>query len=102
MGKDPDQRDEEDTLPGHGEEGGGNGAADGLQHHVAHDDPALEAEGHALEAQGRGTDGNDLRIIPEQGNQIRCKNQAEYADDSQKNERYGTKASYIKSVGIWK
>lgn len=42
--------DEEQSLPGSRQDGGGNSLAHGLHHHVVHDDPSVQGEGDALEA----------------------------------------------------
>lgn len=75
-GENPHQGDEEDALAGHGQEGGRSSAADGLEHHIAHDNPALEEEGDTLEAQRGGAAGHHVGIIPEEGHQFRGQRQS--------------------------
>lgn len=77
--EDTHQRYEKHTLPGHGQEGCGHSAADGLERHVAHHHPALKTEGDALKAQGGGAVPDDLRVIPEEGDQLGGKDEAQDA-----------------------
>ena len=83
----PHRWDEEDALTGGGEEGSRDGAADGLLHHVAHDDPALGREADALEPQCRRTAFYDRRIIPEQPDELGGENKHQRADAHQKAQR---------------
>ena len=53
---------------------------DGLKHHVAHDDPSLAAERNTLESQSHSSDGDDLRIISEQSDQLGSKGETKSAD----------------------
>ena len=48
----------------------------------------MQAEGHALEPQSRRTDGDDLRIVPEDGYKLRCPGKARRADSQQQHERH--------------
>ena len=79
-GQNQHQRNEEDTLSGNSQEGGWDGFTDGLEHHIADDDPALDPEGHTLKPEGHGAEGDDRRIIPEEGNQFGCKDISGNAD----------------------
>lgn len=63
-----------------------DGPADGLLHHVGDDEPALQGEGQALEPQSRGAAGDDLRVVPEQSNQLGGENIAQSADHHQEQE----------------
>ena len=86
-GEDQHQGDEETTLTGNCQEGSRCNQSHGLHHHIAHNHPALEAEGHALEAQRSGTALDNGRIIPEQSNQIGGKDETDDADADQENQR---------------
>ena len=85
-GQDIHQGDEEDPLAGHGDEGSSGGLADGLEHHVAHDNPAGKAQRDALEAQGHSANFNDLWVVPEQGDELGREGKAQGADRQKKAE----------------
>ncbi len=75
---------EEQTLPGDGIKGCGNGSAHGLLHHVAHDHPALDKEADALAAKCHGADTNNVGIIPEQADKPRSRQEAHNSDGGKK------------------
>jgi len=82
-----DSGNKEQTLTGSGHESGGAGFAGNLLHHIAHDDKALEREGTALNPQSQRPAGDDFRVIPENTDQLGCKNKTQYADETEKTER---------------
>ena len=57
---------EEQSLSGNSQEGGGDRSANGLHQHIAHDHPALYPQCQALKTQCTGTELNDCGIITEQ------------------------------------
>lgn len=83
-GENQNQGNEEQALAGDGQEGGRYHHADGLCHHIAHDDPAHQEICGTLEAEGSCTVFNNLRIVPEQSDQLRGKDGPKNADGNQK------------------
>ncbi len=86
-GQQKNRRDKEHALPRSSQERGRNRAVDGLLHHVTHDNPALGREAYALEPQGGSTALDDLRVIPEQANQIRGEGKHQGTDGNQEHQR---------------
>ena len=64
QGHDQDQRQKAHALSGGGQNSGGHGIADGLKEHVVEDQPAGQRQSHALSPQGKGTDADNVRIVP--------------------------------------
>lgn len=76
-------RNEKDALTSHGQEGGRQGFAHDLFHHIAHDDPTLAGECDALKAKRRGTAIDDSRIITEPVHHLPGKYENNCADNHQ-------------------
>ena len=82
--QDQNTGDEEDALPGDCQEGGGNGFAGDLLCHIAHDDPTLGRETAALQPQRQCAVADNLRVVPEHADQLRCEDKAKGSDTAEK------------------
>ena len=89
IGKHQYQRDEKQSLAGRRQDNGSFGLADGLQKHVAQDDPCSQRKRDELPAECFGSYGNDLRVfLSEPGHDFRCVNVANQGTDSQEDESH--------------
>ena len=69
--QDEDGGEKEEALAAHGQHGGPEGLADGLEGHAGGEEPGHQGEGDALHPQGGGADGDDLQVIvPEERHEL--------------------------------
>lgn len=76
--------DEKQPLARYSHNGGRHSAANGLQHHIARDNPATGTKGYTLEAKRHRAKGDNVRVISENSHQIWGEVEAQYTKGEQK------------------